>query len=663
MKIYETRIFKLLGYFSSSFSHLVITSTLRVTFMNKFLVHLILSGYFIFFSSFTNAVDESTLLTSELAFPFSVTLDSPEILSLKWHIADGYYLYKKRIKSSATIVHDDSQSSDNVTTERATQLGAAQFPASLFIDDPVYKGLEVFRNTLIVKYALSGSAASFANTSLKIKYQGCADVGVCYPPVKKVIKLADLKPSVNVSNLTNVTNASEAANASTIDIEPKVEQGTKSEQDTIATSLASDNFILTLVSFFGFGLLLAFTPCVFPMIPILSGIIIGQGKQLSTRKAFSLSLAYVLAMALTYTVVGVLAALFGTNLQIWFQNPWVLSSFAGIFVVLSLSMFGFYDVQMPSFIQVKLNNLSNKQESGNLISAAIMGVLSALIVGPCVTAPLVGALIYIGQTGDTILGGAALFCLGLGMGAPLLVIGTSAGKILPRAGMWMEAVKGIFGVLMLAVAIWLLARILPPVITQLLWAVLLIVSAVYMGALRQHNKDTTQWQLLWKGLGLSLLLVGFILIVGASTGKSNLLSPLANLGGGVNATLSSEHKGITFKPVKSIDDLKATLKQANKNKQVTMFDFYADWCVSCKEMEEVTFKDSAVRLKLAKVHKIQADVTANDNIDTELLKHFGIIGPPAILFFNDQGEELRNHRIVGYMDADKFLKHIAKVVD
>ncbi|NQZ27563.1 MAG: protein-disulfide reductase DsbD [Colwellia sp.] len=640
--------------------------------MKKFLVHLILSGYFIFFSSFTNAIDESTLLTSKLAFPFSVTLDSPEILSLQWHIADGYYLYKKRIKLSATIIHDDSSNGDNVTTERATQLGAAQFPASLFIDDPAYKGLEVFRNTLIVKYALSGSETSFANTSLKIKYQGCADVGVCYPPVKKIIKLADLKPSVNVSNLTNLANASEAANPSTIDIDTKVGKGTKSEQDakseqdTIANSLASDNFILTLVSFFGFGLLLAFTPCVFPMIPILSGIIIGQGKQLSTRKAFSLSLAYVLAMALTYTVVGVLAALFGTNLQIWFQNPWVLSSFAGIFVVLSLSMFGFYDVQMPSFIQVKLNNLSNKQESGNLISAAIMGVLSALIVGPCVTAPLVGALIYIGQTGDTILGGAALFCLGLGMGAPLLVIGTSAGKILPRAGMWMEAVKGIFGVLMLAVAIWLLARILSPLITQLLWALLLIVSAVYMGALRQHNKDTTPWQLLWKGLGLSLLLVGFLMIVGASTGKSNLLSPLAslvNLGNGVNTTVSSEHKGITFKPVKSIDDLKATLKQASKNKQVTMFDFYADWCVSCKEMEEVTFKDSAVKLKLAKVHKIQADVTANDNIDTELLKKFGIIGPPAILFFNDQGEELKNHRIVGYMDADKFLKHIAKVVD
>ena len=644
----------------------MITSNLRVTFMKKFLVHLILSGYFLFFSSCANAVDESTLLTSELAFPFSVTLDSPKILSLQWHIADGYYLYKKRIKLLATIVHDDSSSSDNDTTERAIQLGAAQFPASLFIDDPAYKGLEVFRNTLIVKYALSGSETSFANTSIKIKYQGCADVGVCYPPVKKVIKVADLKPSVNVSNLTNLanaTNGSEADNPSTFDIDTEVEQGTKSEQDTIANSLASDNFILTLFSFFGFGLLLAFTPCVFPMIPILSGIIIGQGKQLSTRKAFSLSLAYVLAMALAYTVVGVLAALFGTNLQIWFQNPWVLSSFAGIFVVLSLSMFGFYDVQMPAFIQVKLNNLSNKQESGTLISAAIMGVLSALIVGPCVTAPLVGALIYIGQTGDTILGGAALFCLGLGMGAPLLVIGTSAGKILPRAGMWMVAVKGVFGVLMLAVAIWLLARILPPLITQLLWALLLIVSAVYMGALRQHNKDTTQWQLLWKGLGLSLLLVGFILIVGASTGKSNLLSPLANLGSGVNATLSSEHKGITFKPVKSIDDLKATLKQASKNKQVTMFDFYADWCVSCKEMEEVTFKNSAVKLKLAKVHKIQADVTANDNIDTELLKHFGIIGPPAILFFNDQGEELRNHRIVGYMDAGKFLKHIAKVVE
>jgi len=620
-------------------------------------VHLILSGYFIFFSSITNAIDESTLLTSDLAFPISVTLDTPDMLSLQWDIADGYYLYKKRIKLAATVINSKNLSSKE---GQATQLGKPQFPASLFIDDPAYKGMEVFRNTLIVKYALSGSETSFANTKLKIKYQGCADVGVCYPPVKKIIKLADLKPSIHVSKASDVAHS---VNTSTVSSNIKLEQETKSEQDTIASSLASDNFILTLFSFFGFGLLLAFTPCVFPMIPILSGIIIGQGQQLSTRKAFGLSLAYVLAMALAYTVVGVLAALFGTNLQIWFQNPWVLSSFAGIFVVLSLSMFGFYDVQMPSFIQVKLNNLSNKQESGKLISAAIMGVLSALIVGPCVTAPLVGALIYIGQTGDTILGGAALFCLGLGMGAPLLVIGTSAGKILPRAGMWMEAVKGIFGVLMLAVAIWLLARILSPLITQLLWALLLIVSAVYMGALRQHNKDTTQWQLLWKGLGLALMLVGFLMVVGASTGKSNLLSPLANLSGGASTILPSEHEGIVFKPIKSIGDLNENLKQAGKSKQVTMFDFYADWCTSCKEMEEITFKDSAVKLKLSKVHKIQADVTANDNIDTELLKHFGIIGPPAILFFDEQGEELRNQRIVGYMGADKFLKHIAKVVE
>jgi len=630
--------------------------------MKKCLVNLILSGYFIFFSSFTNAIEESKLLTSELAFPISVTLNSPEILSLQWDIADGYYLYKKRIKLSTTIINlDDS----NSKKDQVTQLGEPQFPASLFIDDPAYKGMEIFRNTLIVKYAISGSKTSLANTSLKIKYQGCADAGVCYPPIKKIIKLADLKPSVNVSSvpdMSNATNVSVAANSSIIDTNTKPEKSAKSEQDTIATSLASDNFILTLFSFFGFGLLLAFTPCVFPMIPILSGIIIGQGKQLSTKKAFSLSLAYVLAMALTYTVVGVLAALFGTNLQVWFQDPWVLSCFAGIFIMLSLSMFGFYDVQMPSFIQVKLNNLSNKQESGKLISAGIMGVLSALIVGPCVTAPLVGALMYISQTGDTILGGAALFCLGLGMGAPLLVIGTSAGKMLPRAGMWMEAVKSIFGVLMLAVAIWLLSRILPPLISQLLWALLLIVSAVYMGALRQHDKNTTQWQLLWKGLGLSILLIGFIMIIGSSTGKSNLLSPLANLGSGANTALVSEHKGIIFQPVKSIDDLTETLNQASKRKQVTMLDFYADWCISCKEMEEITFKNSEVKLKLSKVHKIQADVTANDNIDTELLKSFDIIGPPAILFFDDKGEELKNHRIVGYMDADKFLKHIAKVV-
>ncbi len=625
--------------------------------MNKCLLHLILSGYFIFFSAFSAAIDESKLLTSELAFPLSVSLDSANILSLQWDIAEGYYLYKKRIKLSTMISEIDRENSNNVTISQAAQLSNGQFPASEFIDDPIYKGMEIFRNTLIVKYALSGSESSFTNTSLKLKYQGCADVGVCYSPVKKIFKLADLKGFSNLTYTANESSTSKITNKNSVNIDAK------SEQDAIALSLASDNFMLTLVSFFGFGLLLAFTPCVFPMIPILSGIIIGQGKQLSTAKAFSLSLVYVLAMALAYTVVGVLAAIFGTNLQIWFQNPWVLSSFAGVFVLLSLSMFGFYDVQMPSFIQVKLNNLSNKQASGKLISAAIMGGLSALIVGPCVTAPLVGALIYIGQSGDTLLGGAALFCLGLGMGAPLLIIGTSAGKILPRAGMWMEAVKGIFGVLMLAVAIWLLARILPSLISQLLWALLLIVSAVYMGALRQHNEETTQWQLLWKGLGLSILLVGFIMIIGASTGNSNLFSPLANLAGGTNSSLASEHRGIVFKSVKSIDDLKETLKQASKNKQITMLDFYADWCVSCKEMEETTFKDPAVKSILSSVHKIQADVTENDNKDTELLKHFSIIGPPAILFFNEQGEELTSYRVVGYMDTGKFLKHIDKIVE
>ncbi len=624
--------------------------------MNKCLLHLILSGYFIFFSAFSAAIDESKLLTSELAFPLSVSLDSANILSLQWDIAEGYYLYKKRIKLSTMISEIDRENSNNVTISQAAQLSNGQFPASEFIDDPIYKGMEIFRNTLIVKYALSGSESSFTNTSLKLKYQGCADVGVCYSPVKKTFKLADLKGFSNLTYTANESSTSKITNKNSVNIDAK------SEQDAIALSLASDNFMLTLVSFFGFGLLLAFSPCVFPMIPILSGIIIGQGKQLSTAKAFSLSLVYVLAMALAYTVVGVLAAIFGTNLQIWFQNPWVLSSFAGVFVLLSLSMFGFYDVQMPSFIQVKLNNLSNKQASGKLISAAIMGGLSALIVGPCVTAPLVGALIYIGQSGDTLLGGAALFCLGLGMGAPLLIIGTSAGKILPRAGMWMEAVKGIFGVLMLAVAIWLLARILPSLISQLLWALLLIVSAVYMGALRQHNEETTQWQLLWKGLGLSILLVGFIMIIGASTGNSNLFSPLANLAGGTNSSLASEHRGIVFKSVKSIDDLKETLKQASKNKQITMLDFYADWCVSCKEMEETTFKDPAVKSILSSVHKIQADVTENDNKDTELLKHFSIIGPPAILFFNEQGEELTSYRVVGYMDTGKFLKHIDKIV-
>ena len=397
------------------------------------------------------------------------------------------------------------------------------------------------------------------------------------------------------------------------------------------------------------------------MIPILSGIIVGQGEDISTRKAFYLSLVYVLAMALTYTIVGILVGLSGENIQAWFQNPWIIGSFAIIFVALSFSMFGFYDLQMPTSIQSKISNVSNSQNGGNIIGVAIMGFLSALIVGPCVTAPLVGALIYIAETGDAVLGGLALFSLSMGMGAPLLVIGTSAGKFLPKAGAWMDAVKAVFGVLLLGLAIWLLERVAPASFTMALWAALIIVSAIYMGAVDGITTGSSGWKKLWKGLGVLLLIYGIIIVIGLASGNRNIFQPLKGLGGMSNTSAQIEH--LSFKQIKGVDGLNAELAKAKKAGKPVMLDFYADWCVSCKEMENFTFSDPKVQQALKNVVLLQADVTPNDEKDTKLYKHFGIIGPPSIMFFGTDGVERRNYRVVGYMKAEQFRQQVERALN
>jgi thiol:disulfide interchange protein DsbD len=427
----------------------------------------------------------------------------------------------------------------------------------------------------------------------------------------------------------------------------------------MSNALRSGNTLLTLAIFFGAGLLLAFTPCVFPMIPILSGIIVGQGEDITTRKAFYLSLVYVLAMALTYTVVGILVGLSGENIQAWFQNPWIIGSFAIIFVALSFSMFGFYELKMPASIQSKITNMSNSQQGGNIIGVSIMGFLSALIVGPCVTAPLVGALIYIAETGDAVLGGMALFSLSMGMGAPLLVIGASAGKFLPKAGAWMDAVKAVFGVLLLGLAIWLLERVAPAAFTMALWSALIIVSAIYMGAVDSLGDSSNGWKKLWKGLGVLLLIYGIIILLGLASGNRNVFQPLKGLASSSNAT-SQQAEHLTFTQIKGVDGLNAELAKAKKAGKTVMLDFYADWCVSCKEMEHFTFSDPSVLKALRNVVLLQADVTPNDDKDTELYKHFGIIGPPSIMFFGVDGVERKNYRVIGYMKADEFAQHIKR---
>lgn len=582
---------------------------------------------------------QDDILDPDQAFQIS-TDATPGKFTANWVIAEGHYLYRDKIH----ITIDDStiDSSGVTPLPLTTPEGEAK-------EDPIFnKTLYVFHHfaQATLPYSYTGNVDK--DVVFKVKYQGCSEIsGICYPPQTKkfTIKLSPISSAEAAQSVTSKTSDTSHV----------------SEQDEMSQALRSGNIWLTLLIFFGAGLLLAFTPCVFPMIPILSGIIVGQGESITTRKAFWLSLVYVLAMAATYTIVGILVGLSGENIQAWFQNPWIIGSFAAIFVALSFSMFGFYELQMPASIQSKLTVASNNQQGGTIIGVAIMGFLSALIVGPCVTAPLVGALIYIAETGDAVLGGLALFSLSMGMGAPLLIIGASAGKVLPKAGAWMDTVKAVFGVLLLGLAIWLLERVAPVAATMALWSILIIVSAIYMGALSSLNEDSSGWKKLWKGSGIVLLVYGIILMIGITAGNRNLLQPLKGLAtSGTSSQQQTAH--LNFIQIKGVDGLNAQLAKAKAAGKTVMLDFYADWCTSCKEMEAFTFTDPGVQQALNNVVLLQADVTPNDDKDTELYKHFGIIGPPSIMFFGVDGIERKNYRVVGYMEAEQFSQQIKQAL-
>ena len=583
-----------------------------------------------FFSSLGQRIgigaSNDTFLQPEQAFSVSAEVKDPYTINVYWDITDKYYLYRDKFSFALEDVE-------------GVEIATVNIPRGKEKDDESFGLMEVFYHEVSIDISLERSNKAATELTLVAKYQGCADAGFCYPPAKTLIPLS----------LPEATKAPPPRPA------PGATNGFVSEQDQLAQSLSDQSILLSMLSFFGLGLLLTFTPCVFPMIPILSSIIAGQGTKITTRRAFSLSLVYVLAMALTYTVAGILAGLFGGNLQASFQNPWILGSFSALFVILSLSMFGFYELQLPNRLQSKLTEMSNRQRGGTLAGVAIMGFLSALIVGPCVAAPLAGALIYIGQTGDAVLGGAALFALSMGMGAPLLLIGTSAGKFLPKAGPWMGAIKAVFGVLLLAVAIWMLERIIPGAIALALWAALFIISAIYLGALENLQPEASGWRKLWKGLGVVMLIYGTVLLIGSASGGRDLFQPLSGLStaqAGTGHTQQNDH--LTFKQIKGLDGLNRALAQAQRNNQYVMLDFYADWCIACKEMEVKTFSDSAVKRALNNVMLIQADVTDNDAQDKALLDHFGLIGPPSILFFTPSGEELRPYRLVGFLGPDDF---------
>ncbi|CAH9019530.1 protein-disulfide reductase DsbD [Candidatus Nitrosacidococcus sp. I8] len=592
--------------------------------------------------------EKPPLLRSDQAFIYSPKVVDDSTLVAQINIVEGYYLYRDKFAFKVL----DSQGV-NITN--------ISLPEGEAKKDPFMGAAEVYSGKIEIHIPIKLSRQNLEaeEITLESSFQGCSAIhGICYPPITEKT-LLELPPS-SINEDINASNTNKDLN---LIIEKTFDSTLAfSDQDRIAQSLFYNQGWLTLVAFFGFGLLLSFTPCVFPMIPILSGIIVGQGKHITTKRSFILSLAYVLAMALTYTIVGVIAGLVGNNLQATFQHPVILISASLVFVLLALSMFDLYQVQVPLNIQSRLNSLSQKQKGGTLLGSGLMGLFSALIVGPCVAPPLAGALIYIGESGNALLGGSALFSLSMGMGTPLLILGTSGGKLLPKAGPWLQPIKYFFGVLLLMVAIWLLSRIFPHSLIMLLWGTLFLISAIYLGALEVLKANVSGWRKFRKGIGLISLVYGILLIIGAASGEGTEWQPLKGLTTGISgAVISTDSQdSIKFQSIKGIEGLQMALDQY-KDRYIIL-DFYADWCVDCKRMEVTTFQDPNVIAALKNIVLLQTDVTDYNDKDKELLKQFSLYGPPSILFFTPTGTELKQYRIIGIASPKQFLSQLQQVM-
>ena len=569
------------------------------------------------------------LLDPEVAFKFSAQAVDAGTLEVRYQIVSGYYLYRDKFKFAVEPA--------------GVTLGEPQFPKGDVHNDEFFGKVETYRKELRFRLPFTQDGA-VTQLKLAVTSQGCADVGVCYVPQVQTaqIKLAGLAPASGASGSGAApTPDAGAARA-------PVSHGEIGDEARFERLLTSGSLWLIAAAFFGAGVLLTFTPCVLPMIPILSGIIVGEGRNATRTRAFTLSFAYVIGMSVTYTAIGIGAALSGSLLSSALQNAWVLSAFAAVFVLLSLSMFGFYELQLPSGFHTRITESSSRLKGGHFGAVVLMGILSAAIVSPCVAAPLAGALLYISQTRDVLLGGSALFAMSIGMGVPLILVGVFEGAFLPKSGHWMRSVKHFFGVMLLAVAIWIVSPVLPAAAQMLAWAALLVGSAMVLRAIDPLPHEAGAAARLWKGVGFVALLTGAALVIGALSGSRDVLRPLSGLvSGGERAVPEAR-----FTRVRNLAELETKLQAAGKP---IMLDFYADWCVSCKEMEAFTFTDARVKAKMEQMQLLQADVTANVSEDKALLKRFNLFGPPGIIFFDRQGTEIPGLRVIGFQSADVFL--------
>jgi thioredoxin:protein disulfide reductase len=617
-------------------------------------------------------------LPIEKAFTLTAQVLDKKTVRLNWQIADGYYLYQERISVEADA--------------KQGKLGPVGLPrGEEKFDDNFKKTMIVYKHQLTVDVPIEKASA---NLPVTVGYQGCASAGLCYPPTTADIKVALAAYGAPVDGVKIEANgdlfsgSAQAASAVT-SVAPAVANtaATLSENDksgvkvpvvninkaqaapdSIAATLASGSLLKTMGVFWIAGLLLAFTPCVLPMVPILSSLIAGQSGVVTRSKGFFLALAYSLGMALIYAGFGVAAGLAGEGLAAALQNPWVLGGFALMLSAMALSMFGVYELQLPSSIQTGATNFSNKFKGGSYVGVFIMGGISALVVGPCVAAPLAGALVYISQTRDVVLGGLALFAMALGMSVPLLLVGASAGSLLPRAGMWMERVKQVFGMMLFGVAIWMVSPVLPAAVHMLFWAAWLLMCATLLGGLGGHSHDARPHPVA-RTAGIGAAALAAVLLMGAASGGQSLLQPLSHLrsmggtamaatgvtpaSGSINSLNIKSH-AVVFERIANVAELDAALLQAGQKGQPVMLDFYADWCVSCKEFDAFTFSDESVKKRLTNVRLLQADVTKNSSEDKALMKRFALFGPPGIVFFDAKGTASVTHKVIGYQKTSEF---------